>query len=132
MRPSEDRLRAIPLFSSLDEDDLGRLATWFTIEEASEGTRLTPEGASGYRFFVIEEGTAEVRRHHEPIATLGAGEFFGEIAIMGEGRRVADVVATSPMTLFSMFGTAFREMEASLPAVAARIRQTLEARLPAL
>jgi hypothetical protein len=36
------------------------------------------------------------------------------------------------MTLFSMFGTAFREMEAALPAVAARIKQTLEERLPAL
>ena len=132
MQPTEDRLKAIPLFSGLTDDDLARLATWFTIEEANEGTRLTPEGASGYRFFVIEDGTAEVRRHHQQIATLRAGEFFGEMSIMGDGRRVADVVATSPMTLFSMFGTAFREMEATLPAVAARIKQTLEERLPAL
>ena len=132
MQPTADRLRAIPLFSELNDDDLARLATWFTVEEASEGTRLTPEGASGYRFFVIAEGTAEVRQHHEPIATLGAGEFFGEMAIMGDGRRVADVVATSPMTLFAMFGTEFREMEATLPAVAARIMETLKERLPTL
>jgi hypothetical protein len=45
---------------------------------------------------------------------------------------VADVVATSPMTLFAMFGTSFREMESSLPAVTARIKQTLEQRLPTL
>jgi CRP-like cAMP-binding protein len=130
MHPTGDRLKAIPLFSDLHEDDLSRLATWFTVEETSEGTRLTPEGASGYRFFVIAEGTAEVRQHHEPIAALGAGEFFGEMAIMGDGRRVADVVATSPMTLFAMFGTEFREMEATLPAVAARITETLKERLP--
>ena len=132
MQPTEDRLRAIPLFSDLNDDDLARLATWFTVEEASEGSRLTPEGASGYRFFVIEQGTAEVRQHQEPIATLGAGEFFGEMAIMGDGRRVAAVVATSPMTLFAMFGTEFREMEATLPAVAARITETLKERLPTL
>ncbi len=132
MQPTEDRLRAIPLFSDLSDDDLARLATWFSVEEASEGTRLTPEGASGYRFFVIEQGTAEVRQHQEPIATLGAGQFFGEMAIMGDGRRVADVVATSPMTLFAMFGTEFREMEATLPAVAARITETLKERLPTL
>ena len=65
MQPTEDRLRAIPLFSDLNDDDLARLATWFTVEEASEGTRLTPEGASGYRFFVIAEGTAEVRQHQD-------------------------------------------------------------------
>ena len=132
MKPIEDRLRAIPLFHDLADEDLARLATWFSVEEASEGHRLTPEGASGYRFFVIEEGTAEVRRHQEPIATLGAGDFFGEMAIMGDdGRRIADVVAMTPMTLFVMFGTQFREMEAAMPAIAARIRQTLEERLPA-
>jgi CRP-like cAMP-binding protein len=108
-RPDPERLRAIPLFSDLSDDDVARAANWFTVEDVSEGRRLTPEGASGYRFYVIEEGTVEVRRHDEPIATLGPGEFFGEVAIMGDGRRIADVVATSPMTIFAMFGTSFRE-----------------------
>ena len=40
------------------------------------------------------------------------------MAIIGDGRRVADVVATSPMTIFAMFGTSFRELEAARPAVA--------------
>jgi CRP-like cAMP-binding protein len=131
MQPDHDRLRAIPLFSDLSEEDLDMLASWLTVEEVSEGRRLTPEGASGYQFYVIESGTVEVRRNQEPIASLGPGDFFGEMAIMGDGHRIADVVATSPMTIFAMFGTSFRELEANLPEVAAGIRAKMQERLPA-
>jgi CRP-like cAMP-binding protein len=120
------------LFTDVPDDDLDRVASWLEVRDVSEGVRLTPEGASGYEFFVIEHGTADVVRDGAVIASLGPGDFFGEAAIMGEGRRVADVVATSPMTLFTMFGTAFRELEATLPQVADRIRATLEERLSAL
>jgi CRP-like cAMP-binding protein len=132
VQPNLDRLRAIPLFSELSDEDLGKVASWLTVEDVSEGRLLTPEGASGYQFYVIEQGTVEVRRNQQTIGSLGPGDFFGEMAIMGDGRRIADVVATSPTTLFAMFGTSFRELEASLPDVAARIRATLEERLPAL
>ena len=130
MQPDHDRLEAIPIFHELSEEDLDKLASWLTVEEVSEGRRLVPEGASGYQFYVIQAGTAEVRRHQEPIATLGPGDFFGEIAMMGDGHRIADVVATSPMTIFAMFGTAFRELEAQLPKVAAEIRAKMQERLP--
>jgi len=112
LHPEPHRLRGIPLFADLGPDDLDRGASWLEIREESEGRRLTPEGASGYEFFVIEEGT--------------------EMAMMGDGRRVADVVATSPITLFEMFGTHFRELEMTMPEVAARIRSTLEERRAAL
>lgn len=88
----------------------------FTIEEIGEpGRRLTPEGASGYTFYVIAEGTADVLHRDALVTQLGPGDFFGEMAILGDGRRIADVVATAPMTLYAMFGTSFREMEAELP-----------------
>lgn len=131
MPPEPDRLRAIPLFEDLSDEELGTLASWFTIEEVSDSRRLTPEGASGYTFYVIESGTADVVRSDERIALLGPGHFFGEMALMGDGRRVADVIATSPMVVFAMFGTAFREMEAAFPEVASKVRATLEERLPA-
>ena len=103
MHPEAHRLRAIPLFAGLVPDDLDRVASWLEIREESEGRRLTPEGASGYEFFVIEEGTADVNHEGAKIGSLGRGDFFGEMAMMGDGRRVADVVATSPITLFEMF-----------------------------
>ena len=132
MHPEPDRLRAIPLFADLESGDLDKVASWLEIREESEGRRLTPEGASGYEFFVIEEGTADVHHEGAKIGSLGRGDFFGEMAMMGDGRRVADVVATSPITLFEMFGTHFRELEMNLPEVAARICATLEERRAAL
>ena len=132
MLPDPHRLRAIPLFADLGPDDLDRVASWLEIREEGEGRRLTPEGASGYEFFVIEEGTADVNHEGAKIGSLGPGDFFGEMAMMGDGRRVADVVATSPITLFEMFGTHFRELEMTLPEVATRIRATLEERRTAL
>ena len=82
-------------------------------------------------FYVIADGTADVLHDDALIARLGPGDFFGEMAILGDGRRVADVVATSPMVLYAMFGTSFREMEAELPTVAEAIRTAVEARQPA-
>jgi len=132
LHPEPLRLRAIPLFADLGPDDLDRVASWLEIREESKGRRLTPEGASGYEFFVIEDGTAEVHHEGAKVGSLGPGDFFGEMAMMGDGRRVADVVATSPITLFEMFGTHFRELEMILPEVAARISATLEERRAAL
>jgi CRP-like cAMP-binding protein len=132
VQPDPDRLSAVPLFHDLQDEQLQRLATMFTVEEVSEvGRRLTPEGASGYMFYVIAEGTTDVFHHDALVGRLGPGDFFGEMAILGDGRRNADVVTTSPVTLFAMFGTAFREMESLLPDVAGEIRTTVEARLTA-
>lgn len=129
MRPDPERLRAVPLFAALRQEDLDRLATMFAVEEVGDvGRRLTPEGATGYMFYVIAEGTADVFHHDDLVARLGPGDFFGEMAIVGGGRRVADVVTTSPMIVYAMFGTAFREMEAAFPDVAARIRATVDSR----
>ena len=132
MHPEIDRIRAIPLFGQLSPDELETVASWLEIREESEGRSLTHEGASGYEFFVIEEGTADVVHGGDVIASLGPGDFFGEMAMMGDGRRVADVVASSPITLFEMFGTHFRELEMHMPQVAATITATLEERRSAL
>ena len=101
----------------------------FTVEEVSGSRRVTPAGASGYTFYVIETGSVDVMRSNERIARLGPGEYFGEMALVGDGRRVADVMATAPTVLFVMFGTSFREMEAAMPDIASRIRATVEERL---
>jgi CRP-like cAMP-binding protein len=83
LHPEPLRLRAIPLFADLGPDDLYRVASWLEIREESEGRRLTPEGASGYEFFVIEDGTAEVHLEGAKVGSLGPGDFFGEMAMMG-------------------------------------------------
>lgn len=132
MQPDLDRSSDVPLFRDLSQEQLERLATMFTVEEVGDvGRHLTGEGASGYMFYVIAEGTADVFHHDALVGRLGPGDFFGEMAILGDGRRNADVVMTSPMTLFAMFGTAFREMESTLADIAEQIRTAVEARLTA-
>jgi CRP/FNR family transcriptional regulator, cyclic AMP receptor protein len=129
MQPDPEQLRALSLFASLNDDDLAEVSRSTEIRHVDAGERITPQGASGYSFFVIQEGTADVVRDGERVRTLGPGDFFGEIAIMDGGRRTADVVSTSDMTLVAMFGTAFREMDARMPEVAAQLRAAMEERL---
>jgi CRP-like cAMP-binding protein len=126
---SIDDLATIPLFSSLDEDKLARLAEWFHVQNASVGSRLVGEGAPGYTFFVIIDGTAVVTSAGQGVAVLGPGDFFGEIAILGDGVRTATVTSTSPAKLLVMFGTEFRQLEAAHPEIAAHIVEAMQTRV---
>jgi CRP-like cAMP-binding protein len=87
------RIAAIPLFSSLEPEQLDRLAAHVEPVEADAGTVLATEGDFGYAMFAIEEGTARVSRAGETIATLGPGDVFGEVAVLASGRRIASVGA---------------------------------------
>lgn len=128
---SVDDIAAVPIFGALDEDQLTRLANWFHVEHASEGVRLAGEGCHGYTFFVIADGTAVVTAEGQTLASLGPGEFFGEIAVLGEGRRTATVTSTTPVRLFVMFGTEFRQLEAAHPEIASALTDAMQERIEA-
>jgi CRP-like cAMP-binding protein len=129
MRPEPATLADVPLFASLGEDELERLSAWMETRHADPGENLVSEGATGYSFFVLQEGTAAVTKDGEEIATLGPGDFFGELALSGDGRRTATVTATSPVTLAAMFGSQFRLLERELPDAAERIKRAATERL---
>ena len=129
MAVSSDRLRALPLFSSLSDDDLDAAARLFAERQVESGTCLTVEGASGYCFFVIEEGVVEVEQDGTLVNTLVAGDFFGEMAIMSGERRSATAKAASTVALLVLFGTEFRVLERDLPSVAQTIAKTMDERL---
>jgi CRP-like cAMP-binding protein len=117
-----ERLSRLPLFAGLSKDELGRVARSFEEQQVSAGTRLTLEGASGYSFFVIENGQVDVERGGEALETLAAGDFFGEAAILTGERRNATITASSDATVLVLFGTEFRVLESELPAAAEKIR----------
>jgi CRP-like cAMP-binding protein len=123
-----DDLADIPLFDSLSEDELEQLAAWFEVKTVSGGVRLASEGASGYSFYVLVEGSAVVTAEDETVATYGPGDFFGEIAILGDGRRTATVTTTSPARLLVLFGTEFRGMQQSQPEIAGRLEAAMRQR----
>jgi CRP-like cAMP-binding protein len=125
---SVDDLATIPLFESLSPSELEELATWFDVQTVGDGVKLTTEGASGYSFYVLVEGTATVTAEDETVATYTPGDFFGEMAILGGTRRSATVTTTSPAKLLVMFGTEFRRLEQAHPAIAAQLETVMRQR----
>ncbi len=78
---------------------------------------------------MIAQGNAVVSADGDELATLGPGDFFGEVAILGGGRRSATVTTTSPATLLVMFGTEFRRLQEAQPEVAARLETAMAERV---
>ena len=60
------------------------------------------QGDYGYEFMVIEEGTVDVFRDGERIDSMGPGDFFGELAVLDDGKRDASVVATLPVRVVTL------------------------------
>lgn len=122
------RLRGIAVFTDLTDADLALVAEKMEERPVEPGEHLAREGASGYFFFVILDGQAEVSRNGESLATLGPGHFFGETAILETARRTATVTATSPMTVGALFGADFAKLAADSPELHARIAQVMQER----
>jgi CRP/FNR family transcriptional regulator, cyclic AMP receptor protein len=128
----EKSLRSVPLFDSLSKGDRRSIAQHADELDAPEGTELVRQGDFAYEFFVIEEGTAEVRRDGERVAELGPGDFLGEMGIVSQGVRNATVVATSQVRAIVIDEQSFRSMRRLNPSVADRITEAVEERSAAL
>jgi cAMP-dependent protein kinase regulator len=97
-----NRLRAIELFSQLSDEDLRKVATFATETSVPEGTNLVREGDYSTELIGIEEGTADVIHDGQTLASLSAGDVFGEMGLLEKEMRSASVVATSPMRLVKL------------------------------
>jgi CRP-like cAMP-binding protein len=97
-----DRLKTIPLFSSLSDKALDTLSVFSSETSVSAGKRLVHEGDYSYDLIVIETGTADVIKGGEVIGSLGPGDVFGEIGMLSGSKRMADVIATSSMSLITL------------------------------
>jgi CRP-like cAMP-binding protein len=124
-------LAGVELFDGLDDDQLTQLAGWFDVRAVSPGVELVTEGASGYSFYVLLEGCAAVTSAGGTVATCQPGDFFGEIAILGDSRRTATVKTTEPSRVLVMFGTEFRRLQEAQPAIAARLEDAMRKRIRA-
>jgi CRP-like cAMP-binding protein len=122
------RLRTVPLFEGIHEADVEMIAEHMEERLVSPGEHLTREGASGYFFFVIIEGTASVERGGALLTELGPGDFFGESAILEATRRNATVTATSDLTVGALFGADFAKYEKDSPELHARIKHAMAER----
>jgi CRP-like cAMP-binding protein len=129
MHPEPDDLRRVPLFADLTEEEREQIAAWFEIQEHDAGDRIVHEGSPGYGFFVLDDGDIRIEHDGSEVGRLGPGDVFGELALLGDGRRHADVVAVTDVRVLSMFGTHFRELQATMPAVEAGLERLADERL---
>ena len=122
-------LGRIPLFSGLTKKELQFLAAVTSEVAVKEGATLVKQGEPGQEAMVIEEGTAVVRRDGAEIDTMGPGDFFGEMSLVDNLPRNADVVATSDMKLLVMNSREFSSVLSRYPEVAVKILKTVVSRL---
>ena len=117
-KASADVLKKVPLFAGLDKRELEQIASTMRERRFSAGATVTEEGAGGAGFFVVEEGQAEVLVEGETRGTIGAGDYFGEIALLTGSDRTATIKATSDMICWGMTPWDFRPLVESNSAIA--------------
>ena len=122
-------LERVPLFAGLSHKERERIARWADTVDLPAEKHLLDEGRLPHEFFVILEGEVKVTHEGELLATMGPGDFFGEIALIEHGRRTASVVTSMPTTLAVMSPTSFDAMRQQMPQVAARIDDAIRQRL---
>ena len=105
-----NRLKAIPLFSHLSDDEAHRLAAFATETSLAEGQILMKQGDYSTELIAIEEGSADVIRDGQKIASLKNGDLIGEMGLLSREPRSADVIATSPMRVFKLTHWEIRRM----------------------
>jgi CRP-like cAMP-binding protein len=122
-------LADVPLFASLSDSERAEIAAWFEVKEVAAGVRLVGEGTTGSTFFVLARGDVVVTANGELIASLGPTDFFGELALLGEGRRTATVTTTSEARVLVLFGDDFRRLRTTYPEIASEIDAAMLRRL---
>ena len=128
MDPS--RLKSIAVFQAVSDEELSEIAPFAEEVAVPEGEVLLREGDFSYEFMAIEEGEVEVTRGGEHVATLGPGDFFGEMGLLEKGLRNATVVAKTEVRLITLTGWDMKRVEKAMPEAIEKIRQTLEQRRP--
>jgi CRP-like cAMP-binding protein len=130
VRPEPEQFASVPLFASLTPEQREAMTSLTELRSEPMGAQLIGEGAPGYSLFILLDGTATVTSGAAELATLGPGDFFGEIGLLGnEDRRSATVTAASPVTLAVMFGSDFRVFERDFPEAAGLMKQAMDERL---
>jgi CRP/FNR family cyclic AMP-dependent transcriptional regulator len=135
MQPHE-LLGQVSLLSGLDEDSRKVLAGQMQSVEVPAHTKVIAPGDAGDVVFLIRTGTVEVLIHDADgtptlLATLGPGEYFGEMALLDDHPRSATIVTTAPCVFLTLSRAAFHDLVVRQPTVALALLRELSARLRA-
>ena len=103
-----ESLQRLPLFADLTKHEVQRIARLFKERRFSKGETVVQEGSSGAAFFVIESGEAKVFIGGKEKATLKPGDYFGEVALIDQGARMATIVAATERACYGLTYWDFR------------------------
>ncbi len=124
-----DVIERVPLFANMSPRDTEGIAALFKERRFAPGETITKEGTGGAAFFVIESGQATVAVGGQQRATLSAGDYFGEIALIDEGARSATVTADTELVCYGLTYWEFRPLVQQNATIAWNLLQTLARRL---
>ena len=127
--PSLDLIRGVPLFAEADDKFLQRLAEEFMERTYGAGETIAEEGEAGRTFIVIESGEVTVTVHGAPVARLGPGEAFGEMALIDKSARSATVKAETDVHCYQLPVWSFRPLVESHPEMAWALLEALAQRV---
>lgn len=130
MNVFRDDLAELPLFSEVSRSEMAVVRRHLTPLRVPAGRVLVKEGAVGDEFMIISEGQATVSQGDHSIATLGRGDLVGEMALLDHvpGRRNATVTVNTDAVVYAGSRAEFRQILASAPSVARKVRETVAAR----
>lgn len=125
-----DLIKRAPLFAGCSKKELEQIAQIADELDFSSGKTLIKEGSPGREFFVLIDGTAEIRRKGRTIDTAGPGDFFGEMALLTDQPRNASVVTSSNVDALIITGRNFRSLMEGNPLIALKVMRAVADRVP--
>ena len=105
-----NRLKEIPIFSDLSDEEAKRLAAFATETSVADGQILMKQGDYSTELIAIQEGSADVIQDGSKVASLKEGDLIGEMGLIEREPRNADVIATSPMRVMKLTHWEIRRM----------------------
>jgi CRP/FNR family transcriptional regulator, cyclic AMP receptor protein len=118
-------LKRVPLFSDLDDKELGRIASTMKQRTFQAGDQVTTEGQGGVGFFVIEDGEALVRVGGDERRRLGPGDYFGEVALLNQSARTATITAETELRCYGLTSWEFRPLVETHGSIAWKLLQAM-------
>ena len=122
-------LKAVPMFAAFADKELDAVAKVIEVVDIPAGDKLVVQGARGHEFYVISEGEADVIQDGETIASLKAGDFFGELAVLDPSPRTATVQMTSAGQVMILSEREFFGLLATAPTLSRKLLIGLARRL---
>jgi len=125
-------LAGVPLFAGISAESMERLAAVTGEQEFAAGQFIVRQGQVGTGLYVVVEGSVKVVKGSDDVATLGPGDFFGELSVLDGHPRVAQVIADEPTVCLALASWDFEAVVKEQPTVALAILRGLAARLRGL